>query len=131
MEYNMEYVKCRDCGNTYAETESKCPKCGSFHKLIEVSCEPVAMIPTMKVEQVQGKNPHLPSKKKIRWEMIDKDTVQRGDGTTRVHWYRYRDRDNDLYEEKVTALETGEVIHECKEPLSKHTGHGSGKFKKE
>jgi len=38
---------------------------------------------------------------------------------------------NDKYLEKVTDPETGDVIHHCEEPLSKHFGHGSDKFKKE
>ena len=41
--------------------------------------------------------------------------------------YRTIDRDNDLYEEKVTELETDEIIHHCKEPLSTHKNHGTVK----
>lgn len=123
----LEYVKCRICGETYPETKDKCPKCGSTQKVIEILCEPITLIPRMKVERVQGKNPHLPSRKKKRWEIISRDAVQRSDGKTRVHHFQYKDRDLDIYEEVVTDLETGEVIHECKEPLSKHIGHGSDK----
>jgi hypothetical protein len=32
-----------------------------------------------------------------------------------------------LYEEVVIDDETGETIHECREPLSDHTGHGSAR----
>lgn len=39
------------------------------------------------------------------------------------------DRDNDRYLETVTDPETGEVVHHCDEPLSKHTGHGDAKPK--
>lgn len=39
------------------------------------------------------------------------------------------DRDNDWYSEKITDYETGEVLHECNEPLSQHQGHGSAKPK--
>lgn len=123
----MESVKCQSCGEIYSETEIRCPHCGSIHKIIEISCEPIVLMPDIKVEQVQGKNPHLPSKKKKRWEIIDRDTVQRGDGKTRVHHFQYKDRDLDIYEETVTDLETGEIIHECREPLSEHRGHGSDK----
>jgi len=34
------------------------------------------------------------------------------------------DRDADTYDEVVADPETGEVIHECHEPLSEHRGHG-------
>lgn len=130
LEGNMESVKCSDCGTVYSDAQSKCPQCGSIHRIVEISLEPVAIELRMKVEQVQGKNPHLPSRKKKRWEVIDKDTIQRGDGKTRVHHFQYKDRDLDIYEETVTDLETGEIIHACKEPLSEHIGHGSDKFSK-
>jgi hypothetical protein len=46
-----------------------------------------------------------------------------------VHRHRAIDRDNDLYVERVTDYETGEIIHECQEPLSSHINHGSAKKK--
>jgi hypothetical protein len=46
-----------------------------------------------------------------------------------VHLQRLIDRDNDQYLEKITDYETGEVIHHCDEPLSRHQGHGDAKRK--
>lgn len=43
----------------------------------------------------------------------------------RVH--RTIDKDNDRYTEKVIDIQTGEVLHECDEPLSKHINHGTAK----
>lgn len=43
---------------------------------------------------------------------------------------RLIDRDNDLYKEIVIDPVTGDVVHKCEEPLSKHFGHGSDKTKK-
>lgn len=40
---------------------------------------------------------------------------------------RLIDRDNDVYKERVSDYESGEVIHECEEPLSQHVNHGSAK----
>jgi hypothetical protein len=40
------------------------------------------------------------------------------------------DRENDQYKELVVDAETGDVIHSCEEPLSKHIGHGSAKVNK-
>lgn len=34
---------------------------------------------------------------------------------------------SDSYSKTITNPETGEVIHNCSEPLSKHTGHGSAR----
>jgi hypothetical protein len=44
---------------------------------------------------------------------------------------RVMDRNTDWYSETVTMRDTGEVIHRCEEPLSKHQGHGSAKPKAE
>jgi hypothetical protein len=43
---------------------------------------------------------------------------------------RVIDREEDFYFERITDLETGEVIHHCEEPLSSHQGHGGAKAKK-
>lgn len=40
------------------------------------------------------------------------------------------DKNNNRYYEKITDLETKEVIHECNEKLSDHQGHGYAKHKK-
>lgn len=42
---------------------------------------------------------------------------------------RLIDKQSDSYLERITDKETGEVIHECVEPLSKHRGHGDAKKK--
>ncbi|HUK55579.1 MAG TPA: zinc ribbon domain-containing protein, partial [Nitrospiria bacterium] len=47
-------------------------------------------------------------------------------------WYkkeRIIDKDNDQYKEVISDPETGEIIHECQEPLSEHRNHGSAKNK--
>jgi len=40
---------------------------------------------------------------------------------------RIIDRENDWYSEIITDPDTGETIHWCEEPLSKHKGYGSAK----
>lgn len=42
---------------------------------------------------------------------------------------RIIDKQSDSYFERVTDLETGAVLHECEEPLSKHRSRGSAKEK--
>lgn len=61
--------------------------------------------------------------------------LQRGDRRRRssvLHgrWMlltRTIDRANDWYSEKVVDPRTGEVVHQCEEPLSAHRGHGAAK----
>ncbi|HZR05425.1 MAG TPA: hypothetical protein VFA61_06325 [Candidatus Udaeobacter sp.] len=43
--------------------------------------------------------------------------------------YRLIDRMKDRYNEQVTDPATGEIVHECSEPLDNHKGHGSAKAK--
>jgi hypothetical protein len=43
---------------------------------------------------------------------------------------RIIDREKDLYKEVVKDPDTGEIVHECEEPLSQHIGHGTAKCKK-
>lgn len=42
-----------------------------------------------------------------------------------VHREQVIDRERDVYSEKITDYESGEIIHQISEPLSKHIGHGS------
>ncbi len=44
---------------------------------------------------------------------------------------RFIDRQKDLYRELITEPKTGVIIHQCEEPLSKHRGHGSAKYKRD
>jgi hypothetical protein len=44
-----------------------------------------------------------------------------------VQIHRWTDWKNDWYDELVTDPATGEIIHECHEPLSEHTSRGSAK----
>jgi len=43
--------------------------------------------------------------------------------------HRVIDRLNNWYHKRVTDPATGEVVHECDEPLTEHRGHGSAKPK--
>lgn len=118
----MESIKCTDCGEMYLEDLDCCPKCGSARKtrFIEISD---SMVVGDAITGMKGKNPNYPGKHKVRWEWTDEDRVQRGDGVTPIHYRQFIDRDNDIYEETVIHRETGEVIHDCKESLTKHRGH--------
>jgi len=44
-----------------------------------------------------------------------------------MHKERIIDREKDLYFEKVKDKETGQVVHECDEPLGEHRWHGSAR----
>jgi hypothetical protein len=66
---------------------------------------------------------------KIISRIIQGDDMYRDTGKWN-YLERVFDYENDYYIEKITDPLTGEIIKECKEPLSEHKGHGSAKFKK-
>ena len=68
-------------------------------------------------------------KKKPSIEQVQGDDFHRDSGKW-THLSRIIDKENKIYHEVFTDKETGEVLHECKEPLSKHQGHGDAKAKK-
>ncbi|MBN9547240.1 MAG: hypothetical protein J0I19_17375 [Alphaproteobacteria bacterium] len=53
--------------------------------------------------------------------------VQHNRSRLPIRHERLIDKHNNRYVEKVTARNSGEIIHECDEPLSDHKGHGSDK----
>lgn len=80
-------------------------------------------------EDLEGKTNKLPGKKKAGKEFhYGKDYSKKLKKD--VDKTRIIDRENDKYHEKVVDTDTGEVIHECHENLSSHTGHGSTKKRK-
>ena len=70
-----------------------------------------------------------PGEKRPFIEQVTGDDLHRKSGLW-MKMLRMIDRRNNKYHEKITNPKTGEVVHECEEPLSAHTGHGNAKTKK-
>lgn len=131
MTENKEKILCGKCQNELDEDTGlpvneriPCPKCGSisrkFHKSLHGKLTLKSKL-KMKGRHAGGGNPFI--------EKITGDDLHRKSNK----WMKLRrtiDRENDKYHEIVTDPSTGKIIHECKEPLSKHQGHGSAKPKK-
>lgn len=104
-----------------------CPHCGSVKRNVFVRAHAaVTFRAGSKVEALKA-GPGNKKKRLIVMEM-DMPQIRRLTGEW-VRVYRRIDKRTDEYHERVTT-EAGALIHECKEPLSAHTGHGSAKFKK-
>ena len=108
-----------------AETTTRvpCPACGSLKRTILVTIKETINIKSklgMKGRHASGGKPFI--------EQISGDDLHRDSGQWRK-LNRTIDRENDHYYEVVTDPETGEILHECKEPLSEHRGHGAAKVK--
>ena len=131
MTQGEDRTECAACGQrlaqarTEAEAALPCPACGSTGRNIFVSVTEAVVLRDgvgMKAKRVGQKKPFV--------ESISVPSHSRKLGKL-VHHERLIDRDNNLYHEKVTEYESGTTIHEQKEPLSEHVGHGSDRRKPE
>jgi DNA-directed RNA polymerase subunit RPC12/RpoP len=97
-----------------------CPRCGSksrnFVEQLRVSAKALA---GMRAKHRRGSGKPI-------WESRNEPSFSKKSSRL-VRHERTIDRENDLYREVVTDLETGKIIHQCKESLSEHVGHGSAK----
>lgn len=129
----MEIIICANCefcweGEEDIDSSNRgpCPKCGSCARRFDMLLQE-----TMSFHEGWGgkiKDQSLRSNKKVKVEFFDGQewSVALGKFVSKVV---VRDKRQDHYHEKVVDPGTGEVIHECTEPLSQHQGHGYAKFK--
>ena len=123
-------VECRACGSAIdvsldpPNAQAPCHACGSSLRNFNVSIVEAAVARDglgVKVKRVGDRRPYVEDKG------IPSYSHRLGKLVFRHVWI---DRDNDWYSETVTDYETGEIVHECKEPLSQHQGHGSAKSRR-
>lgn len=122
----MRSYVCDKCGKTFqGDNIEKCPYCDSVYLTIRLTfSDDISLHDKLsaKVKKDGIKNPI-------------KEIVQGDDYSYSKKKYmsktRIIDRENDHYHEKVSDKETGEIVHECDEPLKDHLGHGSTKKKKQ
>ncbi len=121
-------VNCGACGKELAEdphapveTRKPCPDCGSTSRDFQKSLSATVTVRTklsMKARHATGGRPFL--------EQIVGDDLHRKSGKW-MKLERLIDRERDLYHKVVKDPETGQIVHECQEPLSEHRGHGAAK----
>ena len=110
------------------QPRSPCPHCGSSSRSYTESI--TERIVAHDGHRAKIKRPSLPSAKKLRADTYSGvEHSQKHSKLVRVH--RTIDKDNDRYIEMVVDMQTGEILHECHEPLSKHTNHGTAKHRGE
>jgi len=126
-------VYCAQCGSVIpelpglpVEERMPCPNCGSTARRFSKTLSEAFSVGAF----LDGKKKSLKysSRKQIRVHLQVGDQVEHKTGR-RVFKERRVDKDASpaWYFERITDAKTGEVIHECSEPLEKHTGHGSAK----
>ncbi len=131
MPVDSKTVLCGECKiqleedpNLPAKERAPCPKCGAVSRTFHVSIHDTVTMKSklgMKGRHAGGGKPFV--------EQISGDDLHRKTGKW-VKLKRIIDHENDHYHEIVTDPATGKIIHECKERLSDHKGHGAAKSKK-
>ncbi|MCF8051405.1 MAG: hypothetical protein K9L59_09230 [Desulfobacterales bacterium] len=127
----QEHTECTCCGAEIGEdsdTDGKrnpCKICGSTKRIYNISITEKAIM-----RDGYGISVRSPGKKRshIEEKSIPDYSYSRG---KKVHRQQLFHRGNDKYFERITDYETGEIIHQCEEALSKHRGHGNAKRNKE
>ena len=117
-------IYCEDCGEKLSEKDRICPICGSKKRKAILQVKEKLEIH----EQVRGKGKEAGIKKPIKEFKIGDDFHR--DSKKWNYRKMHIDRKNDEYEEIITNKDSGKIIHECKESLSQHVGHGSAKYVK-
>lgn len=128
-------VTCTSCGKETGETEEQinsnpqpCPHCESMEKTVHIFVHDEVKLDVKESLRGKAKDDSYRSKDKLRRDFFHGDDLHRESGK----WYkkdRVIDKDNDHYKEVFIDPETGEINHECEEPLSEHRNHGSAKNK--
>lgn len=119
----MQSCACADCGQQLnLSNGAACAVCGSFRRRYTIEF----FATKMPFAASLGGKGRSPGAKKAFIEFF-----------TGSDWWkaakkwatksRTIDRRNDKYYEEVIDPDSGQVIHKCEEPLSKHVFHGSAK----
>jgi predicted RNA-binding Zn-ribbon protein involved in translation (DUF1610 family) len=121
-------IRCASCDalieeetDTKPENRKPCPRCGSTIRKFGV--ETAGSVPLHDSLKYALKSC---ASVKIVAEGMGGDDLHRKSGKW-MQKERLIDHENDQYKEVVIDPATGEVVHRCEEPLSRHRGHGSAK----
>lgn len=122
-------IRCGECGKLLVERSDlqpeerpPCPLCGSRARRFEIElCSRLHIRSGLRTRARHETG---------RW-FVDQFagseySVGRGRWMDKL---RRIDREADWYEEVVTDPETGKILHETHEPLSRHRGHGSARHR--
>ena len=122
-------VKCMDCGaelpsGVPAAADRSCTECGSSRLVVSQTI--VEEIRVREHLHSRIKDPRYSSKRNPR--VISKVGASYSHGENKwMHREMRVDKNQGRYREVISDPETGEIIRECEEPLSKHRGHGDDK----
>lgn len=125
-----DQVRCKECeailDEAFESEREPCPQCGSTRRIFKVE----VLVEAKVYDSLffKHKNPKKAGRTKIVAEGFSGYEFSHSRQKI-IAKQRFIDRAGDVYSETVTDIETGEVIHQCEEPLSQHTNHGTAKHK--
>ncbi len=93
-------------------------------KLLEITVSDTVTVTVRERRNILGRRPGF---RRPFVEMLGGDDFNRKLGKF-VKLERVIDRARNWYMERVTDPDTGQVLHECEEPLTDHRGHGSARL---
>ncbi|RAO98373.1 hypothetical protein PW5551_10215 [Petrotoga sp. 9PW.55.5.1] len=120
----MKEIYCKDCREKLPEDDKVCPNCGGKKRNIVVILEDKIELH----DQIKGKIKENGFRRPVKEFKVGDDLYRKSGKWS--HIKRHINRKDDYYKEIVKDKTTGEIIHKCEEPLSKHRGHGSAKYKR-
>ncbi len=103
------------------EQRLPCPARGSQLRHITMDIHETIAIRERFAVRVKEKGEKKPTLEEVQGDDLSRKTGE---------WLKKKriiDRKNNRYREVITNPRTGQVIHQCEEPLSQHCGHGSAK----
>lgn len=129
MSVTAETIVCGNCGAPLQDalpsddpTQRKpCASCGRTKRSYQV-----VIVASLTLRGGLRRKAKSPGDKRPHFEAFDGPNPSRDLGKL-VHREQVIDRENDRYFERVTDYDTGKLLHECEEPLSQHSGHGTDK----
>ena len=123
-------VNCGECGKALAEPPNLppqerflCPECGCQSRALEIIVSDTITVTVRERRKILGRRPGF---RRPIVEMLGGDDFNRKLGKFVKH-ERVIDREKNWYKERVTDPDTGQVLHECEEPLTDHRGRGSAR----
>jgi hypothetical protein len=129
MGQDSSQVRCAHCGHAsdhhraVSENRSRCPECGGTAREINVRVSDAISVR----DPLEVKGGRRPGKKKPYVEASFGELDWHRDEARWSVRNKVVNRADDEYHEVITDLESGNVVHECHEPLSRHTGHGDAR----
>jgi hypothetical protein len=101
---------------------ARCPACDSDRLTRSITVHEELRTSVSEHVILKCKDPSLPSKRKLRRELRSGRRLEGSGSALLVDEHRLVDANHDVYEERIVDVESGSVLREISDLLSKHRG---------